>query len=974
MNDQDTFDAEGVSPADVAALNRIAELMKQRLGLDITLLKRESLMHRLLRRLRSIGLSRLDEYVEQLTAQPNECDALGMVLRPSAPALFRDPRLFSGAFALLNSWATDPRPRHVWVPACGAGDEVFAFALMSLRAGIPELTVVGTDTDSRVLSAARDGALDAEQLRGIPKVLRPWIVHGADSGTRTGFSAELLQRCQFVRQDLLQAPPRLGFDLISCRGVLSRLEMSAQRLLLEQLHAALAPAGRLIVSENEEGLMHRDLFVEVDAAESQLPALFRRVERRRGVQAPRQSPLISNAHHGEPLSVLHDAFEMSRDPTALLDAAGIIQAVNAAWRDQVSRRSDQAIGLDLLDLIEGRDPLVHFSDWLGQAPGTQAEQVARFRLKRGSRELRVRLRRAEGGAAVAALVMDGVESRLLAELEQRRERTDLIGKLLREGVIVTDAQGIIIEFSGAAEHMTAWRDDEALGQPIERILKVIDGAGDHVDWFAIGPLSPTAGALHYESVSLISREGRRLSVRVGAHPFQWSAAAAPGAVFIVADITVNELLAEELNYRSTHDALTGLLSREEFERRLSSLIGEAHSEHHQHAFAYLDLDQFKVINDTLGHFAGDELLRQFAGHLRALLSSRDVFARLGGDEFGVLMPHRDPKEAEQMVRDMLEATRAFRFRWDGLQYGLTTSIGLTLITDQTGSAAMALSEADAACFASKDAGRDRLHIAGANDETLRRRGEMGMVSRINRALDLDLFELHFEDVVRCSNPGQVVYRELLVRMKDEERPGQLVPPSLFIPAAERYFLMGALDRWVINKACEGVARHPTDGVLYAVNVSGLSLNDENFLGYVLDCFNRHGVAPEQICFEITETAAISHLKEARDFIERLVNVGCCFALDDFGVGMSSFSYLKNLPVAFLKIDGGFVRSMVQNRVDRGMVEAINRIGHEMNLKTIAEHVESPEVLAVLTAMGVDYAQGWAISRGKPFDTLLTPVA
>ena len=974
MSDPAAPDSQHLSPADAVALGQVRSCVQACSGVDVGLLHPERVLQQLRKRMRRAGLSRLAQYAARLAEQPDECLRLVQALRPTAPALFRDPRLFSGAFALLGSWAADARARHVWVPACGGGDEVFAFALMSLRAGLPGLTVVGTDTDSQALALAREGLVDAEQLKGVPQVLRSWVVHGAGTDTRTRFAPEVLQRCQFARQGLLEAPPRVDFDLISCRGLLSGLELPVQRQVLEQLHAALGPRGRLIVSENEEGLMHRDLFVEVDAVESELPALFRRVERRRDALPPRAAAVPVHERPGAALPALHDAFQMSRDPTALLDAAGTIQAVNTAWREHVTRRSDQAVGVDLLDLVEGRDRQVHLSDWLGQAPGSEAEQVARFSLKRGSRELRLRLRRGEDGSAVAALVMDGVESRLLEELEQRRQRSEQIGALLREGVVITDAQGSIIEFSSAAQHMTAWREDEALGQPIDRVLRVINGAGDHVDWFTLGPLSPNGGALQYESVSLITREGRRLTVRIGAHPFAWSATAATGAVFIVADITVNELLAEELNYRATHDALTGLLSREEFERRLSSLIGEAHNEHHhQHAFAYLDLDQFKVINETLGHFAGDELLRQFAGHSRALLSARDVFARLGGDEFGILMPHREPGDAERAVRDILDSTRAFRFQWDGLQYGLTASIGLTLITHQTGSAAMALSEADAACFAAKDAGRDRMHIAGTNDETLRRRGEMGMVSRINRALDLDLFELHFEDVVRCSNPGQVVYRELLVRMKDEERPGHLVPPGLFIPAAERYFLMGALDRWVINKACEGIARHPTDGVLYAVNVSGLSLNDENFVNYVLDCFSRHGVAPEQICFEITETAAISHLKEARDFIERLVNVGCCFALDDFGVGMSSFSYLKNLPVAFIKIDGGFVRSMMQNRVDRGMVEAINRIGHEMNLKTIAEHVETTEILAALTAMGVDYAQGWAIARGRPFDAL-TPIA
>ncbi len=976
MKNKGFVDDAQFSSAESAALREIATILKQETGLNLAPLKREAVLRRLQGRVRQTGKASWVEYAAFLSTSPDECEYLAQELRMSVAALFRDPRLFSGAFSLISEWCADGQPRRIWVPACGIGDEVFAFALISLKAGLHNLTVVGTDSDACRLAAARKGVVSTEQIKGIPEVLRTWLIQGDDGDARTYVAPDVMQRCQFLQQDLLDAPPAPGFDLISCRGLLSTLEMTAQRPLLEQMHTALAPHGRLIVSENEEGLMHRDLFVEVEAMESDLPALFRRVERRReGTSSRPTSSVVARVETSGSVAALDGAMVLARDPMALLSADGVVQIVNAAWQKQVFRYEEQSIGHDLLSFVEGCDELTHLSDWLGPEVGQTVERQVRFRLLRGTREVTLRLYRNDDQSVMVMLDLIRDERGARAELQRRRKRMAVIGGLLREAVVVVDHDGRIVEFSGAAERMTGWREDEALGQPIDRILRAVGGVGDHLDWYAAGPLSPDGTSLHYESGSLTSRDGRRLAVKIDVSPLVLGEASgvSAGAVVIMADITVNVLLAEELNFRSTHDALTGLLSRDEFERRLSSAISDARSDHSHHAFAYFDLDQFKVINDTLGHFAGDELLRQFSGQLRSLLRSRDVFARLGGDEFGVLMPDCEPAEAEQTLRDMLEAARRFRFQWDDRQYGLTTSIGLTYITDQTPNSAVALSEADAACFAAKDAGRDRLHVAGTNDETLRRRGEMGMVSRINRALDLDLFELHYEDVVRCRNPAQVVYRELLVRMKDDEHPGQLISPGLFIPAAERYFMMGSLDRWVINKAFEGVARYPADGVLYAVNLSGLSINDEPFLRFVLDCFNRHGVAPEQICFEITETAAISHLKEARNFIERLVNVGCCFALDDFGVGMSSFSYLKNLPVAFLKIDGGFVRSMMQNRVDRGMVEAINRIGHEMNIKTIAEHVENQEVLAALTAMGVDYAQGWAISRGKPFHTL-TPSA
>ncbi len=567
-----------------------------------------------------------------------------------------------------------------------------------------------------------------------------------------------------------------------------------------------------------------------------------------------------------------------------------------------------------------------------------------------------RRRRGPGGDAAEA----GLHSRAL----------ERIGTLLREAVIATDGDGVIRAFSGGAERLIGWRHGEAVGQPCDRVLHLLDAEGQRVE----GLLSAVMGSgvpLRREDCTLVARDGRRISIRLEATTLDPDEPA-QGAALVLADTTEQVLLSEQLAYRSTHDPVTGLVNRDEFERRLSTALLGARRQQRQHLFAYLDLDQFKVINDTLGHFAGDELLRQFSGLMRQRLRQGDTLARLGGDEFAVLLENIAQEEGLVWLEQVLELARGFRFHWDGRAYGLTVSIGVVAIDQHTPSAARALSEADAACFAAKDGGRNRLHVADGSDDFSRRQGEMGMVARINRALDHHRFELHFEDVVRCTDPEQVVYRELLVRLRDEERPGQLVPPNLFIPAAERFYLMGAVDRWVVDAALAGIARRPSDGVIYAVNLSGLSIGDEKFVRFLMSRFDHHGVAPEQICFEITETAAIAHLSEARRFIQRLAEIGCRFALDDFGAGMASFSYLRNLPVSYLKIDGSFVRSMLKNRVDRGMVEAINRIGHEMRLKTIAEHVEDPALFPLLADMGVDYAQGWAISRSRPFAQLTAP--
>ena len=547
-------------------------------------------------------------------------------------------------------------------------------------------------------------------------------------------------------------------------------------------------------------------------------------------------------------------------------------------------------------------------------------------------------------------------------------------QILFEGVLTTDAQGVVTSFNAQAEKLTGWDRAEAMNQPHEKVLHLTGANGEPLE-------SPVTRCLLEQQIVrigsgfgddehfLMTRDGRRLSLRMCCAPFPGKDGA-PGALVAFEDTTQQNLLSEELAFRVSHDAVTGLLNRDELERRLSRAIAETRRGGVKHLFCYLDLDQFKVINDTLGHYAGDEFLRQLASHLRARLRPYDSLARLGGDEFGVLLERCDRDSGAPLVESLLEAARSLRFSWDGEKHTATVSIGVVEIDEKALSATSVLSLGDAACFAAKDDGRDRARQADVSDEyTRRRKTDMDMVARINRALDQSEFVLFYEDVVRVTAPADVVYRELLVRMRDPKT-GALVHPNQFIPAAERFSLMGALDRWIINTAFSGISRLRPDGIIYAVNVSGPSLSDEKFLRFAEWCFETMRIPPQRICFEITETAAITRLSEAVRFIERLSDLGCNFALDDFGAGMASFSYLKNLPVHFLKIDGSFVRSIQESRVDRGMVEAVNRIGHEMGLKTIAEHVEDLRMLETLGAIGVDLAQGRAISPDRPFNDLL----
>lgn len=438
------------------------------------------------------------------------------------------------------------------------------------------------------------------------------------------------------------------------------------------------------------------------------------------------------------------------------------------------------------------------------------------------------------------------------------------------------------------------------------------------------------------------------------------------------DITETHALSAQLKYQAGHDALTGLVNRQEFEHRLRRVLETAPTDKSDHALCYLDLDQFKVINDTCGHVAGDELLRQLGILLPTKVRKRDTLARLGGDEFGVLMEHCTLRQARRVANALLGAVQNFQFLWEDKSFNIGVSIGLVPISADSKSITELLSAADSACYEAKDAGRNRVHVYHEEDEELaKRHREMQWVARINRALEENRFHLDFQSIkpLRGRN-GRRMYYELLLRMEDEE--GRVVLPGAFLPAAERYNLATRLDRWVVGTALGWLTRHP-DHVkrlsVCSINLSGRSLGDEDFLKYVVEQFERNSVPPSSICFEITETAAVANLSSATHFIAELKRLGCQFALDDFGSGLSSFAYLKNLPVDYLKIDGVFVKDIIHNPIDEAMVKSINEIGQVMNKRTIAEFVESESVLRRLRKIGVDYAQGFAISRPRPIERL-----
>ncbi len=421
-----------------------------------------------------------------------------------------------------------------------------------------------------------------------------------------------------------------------------------------------------------------------------------------------------------------------------------------------------------------------------------------------------------------------------------------------------------------------------------------------------------------------------------------------------------------LSHQASHDALTGLVNRREFEQRLERALRHVRELGQQHVMCYLDLDQFKIVNDTCGHVAGDELLRQLTFLLRKRLRERDTLARLGGDEFGLLLENCSLEDALGVADDIRQMVGDFRFAWQDKAFNVGVSIGLVAINGHSGSIASILSAADAACYAAKDKGRNRLHVYQESDaDLMQRQGEMQWVSRITRALEEKRFLLYRQPIVSLDGSGGRWY-EMLVRMRGET--GEIVPPMAFIPAAERYNLMPALDRWVIDAALAACSRWERDGVdSCAINLSGASLGDPELVEFIRERFRVHGVAPRRVCFEITETAAIAKLVDSLPLLNELKKMGCRLSLDDFGSGMSSFAYLKGLPVDYLKIDGSFVKDLVTDPLDFIMVQSIHNIATAMGIHTVAEFVESEEIFLKLKEIGVHYAQGYWLGMPEPLE-------
>jgi diguanylate cyclase (GGDEF)-like protein/PAS domain S-box-containing protein len=556
-----------------------------------------------------------------------------------------------------------------------------------------------------------------------------------------------------------------------------------------------------------------------------------------------------------------------------------------------------------------------------------------------------------------------------AALAQEKERAQVTLASIGDAVIRTDAEGLIDYMNPVAERLTGWATTEACGEPVLHIFQVVDEATGRPLPNPVERCLREGQVVELPDYSLLTRrDGGEFAIRDSVAPIRDSAGQITGTVLVFKDVTQLRGMEREMIWLARHDPLTGLINRREFEKRLEQCLFTAREEKRQHALFYLDLDEFKVVNDTCGHLAGDEMLKQVTQLLKSRLRKGDTLARLGGDEFGVLLEDTTLEDAREIGNQLRLAVKRYRFAWQERIFEIGVSIGLVPLTPDSLDIAQVLSAADAACYVAKEGGRNRIHEYQPDDSALAERyGEMQWIHRIHKAFAEHRFCLYFQPIVPLlPRGGQPPLCEIFIRMIDEE--GRIASPGAFIPAAERYHLIASIDRWVIHAAFVSLACRALshgDDTCFAINLSGQSLGDDAFLDFVLEEIEVTGVSPSRVYFEITETAAVGNLAQAVHFIHTLKQLGCRFVLDDFGSGLSSFAYLKNLNVDFLKIDGAFVRDMLGSSVQRALVESIHQIGQVMGIRTIAESVENRETLDLLLEIGVDFAQGYGIAMPEP---------
>jgi Amt family ammonium transporter len=554
--------------------------------------------------------------------------------------------------------------------------------------------------------------------------------------------------------------------------------------------------------------------------------------------------------------------------------------------------------------------------------------------------------------------------------ERNQARTTLAS--IGDGVITVNMHGVITYLNNKAMRLFSTNEKEAVGQDFSRMVKLLDGGEE----WAIESLIAQCRAskpnhVVNEQLSLLVGEGETLQFQASATRIYNQNIEADGVVIVLRDITREYRLQEELHRQANHDSLTGLMNRSAFESHLENALETARSRGREHILCFMDLDQFKVVNDTCGHVAGDELLRQLARLMRKHFRGSDVLARVGGDEFSAILIDCPLAQAMDRIDSLREEVQGHLFYWENQTFRISLSIGVSPVNMYSENIVQLMSTADAACYSAKDAGRNRIIVYEKDSETTKHKlGEMQWVSRINNALDEGCLVLYAQPIVDIKSDDKLtVAVEILVRMHCVD--GELVPPGAFLPAAERYDLIERIDYWVIEEVMRLLAKFKNNCPDCFINLSGGTLSHRRMTVLVKELLKKYEVRPDKITFEVTETVAIQNLSTAFRVIRELRDLGCRFALDDFGSGLSSFGYLKNLPIDYLKIDGMFIKDMNVDSLDKGMVEAIKTVADTMKLTTIAEFVESDEIIDELRRVGVGLGQGYGIARPKPFEDFMS---
>ncbi len=533
---------------------------------------------------------------------------------------------------------------------------------------------------------------------------------------------------------------------------------------------------------------------------------------------------------------------------------------------------------------------------------------------------------------------------------------------ISEGVITTDTEGRIDYMNRAAEQMTGANRDEASRHTIGELFSLVDEAdrrplGDPVERCLAMRRRVNMG----RRALMISRDGEQEhSIEITASPIRGPANSISGTVVVFHDVSEIRGLTRQMSYQATHDALTGLVNRREFERRLQEAMDDALAEEASHILCYMDLDRFKAVNDSCGHLAGDNMLREVASLIKDQVRDSDFVGRLGGDEFGTLLVGCPLHKARQIAGDICNAVADYRFVWKDKIFNIGISIGLLEINQSSGNLQDTMSAADSACYVAKQRGRGQIHIYSARDEAIaRERGDIQWLRQLQDALHESKFELAVQPIISTSgndDTGPAV--EVLIRLPDDR--GRFANTAEFLRPAERYQLMPQIDRWVVNAALAAINAGEiklTGKRSCTINISGQTLADEGFLEFVVEALDRSGVAPESICFEVNEGAVTSNIQHAQRFIEVLHGIGCEFALDDFGSGLGAFSNLRNLPVDYLKIDGSYTRNLASDQVNQEMVAAMIKLARTMEFRVVAEQVEEQEDFDWLRDIGVDFVQG-----------------